>query len=172
MAKPEIEIAQLIKEYQAKTGKLLTIASAESATGGRVANKLTNVPGSSDYFKGSVVSYSNEVKIDLLRVKKETIENHGAVSSQTAEEMAEGGRRRLDVDICVSVTGIAGPSGATPGKPVGFFYIGLSAEGEKLSQKHLFHGSREENKQDATGAALNMLRQYLLQCISKLKSEF
>ncbi len=170
MAKPEIEISELIRQYQAKTGKLLTIATAESATGGRVADKLTNVPGSSDYFKGSVVAYSNEVKINVLGVKRETIENYGAVSSQTAIEMAEGGKRLLDVDICVSVTGIAGPSGATPEKPVGLFYIGLAAEGEKLSQKYVFQGSREENKRDAAEAMLNMLKQYLLQCITKLET--
>lgn len=170
MAKPEIEISELIRQYQAKTGKLLTIATAESATGGRVADKLTNVPGSSDYFKGSVVSYSNEAKINVLEVRKETIENYGAVSSQTAIEMAEGGKRLLGVDVCVSVTGIAGPLGATPEKPVGLFYIALSAEGENSSQKHLFHGNREENKRNAAEATLNMLRQYLLQCITKLKN--
>jgi len=169
MAKPEMEIAELIKEYQAKTGKLLTIATAESATGGRIADKLTNVPGSSDYFKGSVVSYSNEVKINVLGVKRETIESYGAVSSETAIEMAEGGKKLLGVDICASITGIAGPSGATPGKPVGLFYIGLAAEGEKLSQKYVFQGNREENKRDAAETMLNMVKQYLLQCISKLK---
>jgi len=169
MAKPEIEIAELIKEYQAKTGKLLTIATAESATGGRIADKLTNVPGSSDYFKGSVVSYSNEVKINVLGVKRQTIESYGAVSSGTAIEMAEGGKKLLGVDICASITGIAGPSGATPGKPVGLFYIGLAAEGEKLSQKYVFQGNREENKRDAAETMLNMVKQYLLQCISKLK---
>lgn len=170
MAKPEIEISELIRQYQAKTGKLLTIATAESATGGRVADKLTNVPGSSDYFKGSVVAYSNEVKINVLGVKRETIENYGAVSSQTAIEMAEGGKRLLGVDVCVSVTGIAGPSGATPEKPVGLFYIALSAEGEKLSQKYVFQGRREGNKRDAAEAMLSMLKQYLLQCITKLKN--
>jgi len=170
MAKPEIEISELIRQYQAKTGKLLTLATAESATGGRVADKLTNVPGSSDYFKGSVVSYSNEAKINVLEVRKETIENYGAVSSQTAIEMAEGGKRLLGVDVCVSVTGIAGPLGATPEKPVGLFYIALSAEGENSSQKYVFQGSREENKRDAAEATLNMLRQYLLQCITKLKN--
>lgn len=170
MAKPEIEISELIRQYQANTGKLLTIATAESATGGRVADKLTNVPGSSDYFKGSVVSYSNEAKINVLEVRKETIENYGAVSSQTAIEMAEGGKRLLGVDVCVSVTGIAGPSGATPEKPVGLFYIALSAEGENSSQKYVFQGSREENKRNAAEATLNMLRQYLLQCITKLKN--
>jgi len=170
MAKPEIEIAELIREYQIRTGKLLTIGTAESATGGRIADKLTNVPGSSDYFKGSVVAYSNEVKINLLGVKRETIESYGAVSEQTAIEMSQGGRKLLGVDICISDTGIAGPSGGSPEKPVGLFYLGLSAKGEKLSQKCVFHGSREENKKDAAEAMLNMLKQYLLQCSSKLKN--
>jgi len=162
MVELEAEIAQLIREYQAKTGRLLTIGAVESATGGRIADRITNVPGSSDYFKGSVVAYSNEVKIALLGVKKATIENYGAVSEQTALEMAQGGRELLDVDLCVSDTGIAGPSGDTPGKPVGLFYLGLAAEGESLSQKHVFQGNREKNKRDATEAALNMLKQYLL----------
>ena len=162
MAELEGEIARLIREYQAETGRFLTIGAIESATGGRIADKITNVPGSSDYFKGSVVAYSNEVKITLLGVKKATIENYGAVSEQTALEMAQGGRKLLDVDICVSDTGIAGPSGDTPGKPVGLFYLGLAAEGESLSQKHVFQGNREKNKRDAAEAALNMLKQYLL----------
>jgi len=161
----EVEIARLIREYQAKTGKALTIGSVESATGGRIADRITNVAGSSDYFKGSVVAYSNEVKIALLGVKKATIENYGVVSEQTALEMAQGGRKVLDVDICVSDTGIAGPSGDTPEKPVGLFYIGLATKGESLSQKHTFPGNREGNKRDAAEAALNMLKQYLLQCI-------
>ncbi len=166
MAKPEREIGELLKGYQAKTGKLLTIGTTESATGGRIADRLTNVPGSSDYFKGSVVAYSNEIKINVLGVKRETIENYGAVSEQTAIAMAEGGRRLLDVDICISDTGIAGPSGAAPGKPVGLFYIGLAAKESSLSQKHIFSGNREENKRDAAEAGLNMLRRYLLQYAS------
>ena len=162
MAELEIEIARLIREYQAKTGKSLTIGAVESATGGRIADRITNVPGSSDYFKGSIVAYSNEVKIALLGVKKATIENYGAVSEQTALEMAQGGRKLLDVDICVADTGIAGPSGATPEKPLGLFYISLAAEDGSLSQKHIFPENREENKRDAAEAALNMLKQYLL----------
>jgi PncC family amidohydrolase len=166
MAELEAEIARLIREYQAKTGKLLTVGAVESATGGKIADRITNVPGSSDYFKGSVVAYSNEVKIALLGVKRKTIENYGAVSEQTALEMAQGGKKLLDVDICVSDTGIAGPSGATPGKPVGLFYLGLAAKDESLSQKHIFPGNREGNKRDAAEAALNMLKQYLLRCIN------
>jgi nicotinamide-nucleotide amidase len=166
MAELEAEIARLIREYQAKTGKLLTIGTVESATGGRIADRITNVPGSSDYFKGSVVAYSNEVKIALLGVKKVTIENYGAVSEQTALEMAQGGRKLLNVDICVANTGIAGPSGATPGKPVGLFYLGLAAKDESFSQKRVFPGNRVGNKHDAAEAALIMLKQYLLRCCS------
>jgi PncC family amidohydrolase len=166
MAELEAEIARLIREYQAQTGKLLIIGTVESATGGRIADRITNVPGSSDYFKGSVVAYSNEVKIALLGVKKSTIENYGAVSEQTAREMAQGGRKLLNVDICVSDTGIAGPSGATPEKPVGLFYLGLAARDESLSQKHTFPGNREGNKRDAAESALNMLKQYLLRRLS------
>ena len=105
-----------------------------------------------------------------VRVRKATIENYGAVSEQTALEMAQGGRKVLDVDICVSDTGIAGPSGATPEKPLGLFYLGLAARDESLSQKHVFQGNREKNKRDAAEAVLNMLRQYLLRCFNKSKT--
>jgi PncC family amidohydrolase len=165
MAELEVEIARLVREYQAKTGKSLTLGTVESATGGRIADRITNVAGSSDYFKGSIVSYSNEVKIALIGVKKATIENYGAVSEQTALEMAQGGRKLLNVDICVSDTGIADPSGGAPEKPVGLFYLGLAAIDKSLSQKHVFPGNREENKRDAAEAALNMLKQYLLRRI-------
>jgi PncC family amidohydrolase len=155
------EIAQLLRKYQAKTGKLLTIGTVESATGGRISDKITAVPGSSDYFKGSIVSYSNEAKTNIVGVKKHTLKKHGAVSRQTATEMAKGGRKLLKVDICLSDTGIAGPTGATPGKPVGLFYLGLSAKDSNLAKEHNFHGNREENKQKAAEMALTMLIDYL-----------
>ncbi len=165
MAELEAEIARLIREYQAKTGKSLTIGAVESATGGRIADRITNIPGSSGYFKGSVVAYSNEVKMALLGVKKATLEDYGAVSEQTALEMAQGGKKLLNVDICVSDTGIAGPSGDSPEKPVGLFYLGMAARDAGLSQKHVFQGSREKNKRDAAEAVLNMLKQYLLRYV-------
>jgi len=165
MAELEAEIARLITQYQTETGKSLTIGTVESATGGRIADRITNIAGSSDYFKGSIVAYSNEVKIALLAVKEETIENYGAVSEHTALEMARGGRKLLDVDICISTTGIAGPSGGTSKKPVGLFYLGLAAENTSLSQNHTFQGDREGNKRDAAEAALDMLKQYLLRYI-------
>jgi len=155
------EIAHLLRKHQARTGKLLTIGTVESATGGRISDKITNVPGSSDYFKGAVVSYNNDVKTDIVGVKKTTLRKHGAVSRQTAMEMAKGGRKLLKVDICVSDTGIAGPTGATPGKPVGMFYLGLSAKDSLLAKEHHFHGNREENKQKAVETALTLLKEYL-----------
>ncbi len=155
------EIAELLKGYQAQTGKLLTIGTVESATGGRIGDKITDVPGSSLYFKGSVISYSNETKADIVGVRKSTIKKHGAVSSQTATEMAENGRKLLKVDACISDTGIAGPAGATPLKPVGLFYFALSAKGTALAQEHRLSGNREQNKQKATEIALSLLKDYL-----------
>jgi PncC family amidohydrolase len=112
-----------------------------------------------------VVAYSNEVKTAAVGVKKATLENHGAVSEQTALEMARGGRRLLDVDICVSNTGIAGPAGGTASKPVGLFYLGLAAEDTSFSQTHMFPGDRDGDKRGAAEAALDMLKQYLVECI-------
>ncbi len=166
MAKLEAEIGRLIREYQAKTGKLLTIGTVESATGGRIADRITNIPGSSDYFTGSVVAYSNATKIGLLGVKKATIEKYGAVSEQTALEMARAGRKFLNVDICISDTGIAGPSGGTHEKPVGLFYLGLATEDTSFSQKRIFPRNRAGNKRDAAEAALDMLKRYLVQYIT------
>ncbi len=167
MEKLEIEIAEIITEYRDRTGKQLTIGTTESATGGGIADRLTNTPGSSNYFKGSVVAYSDKVKIDILGVREETIENHGVVSSQTAIEMAQGGKRLLGVDVCVSDTGIAGPSGGSSEKPVGLFYIGLAARDDKFSRSYVFQGNREENKRRAAEEALNILKQYLIQYLNK-----
>ena len=155
MASLEQEIGSLLRQ------KGLTLGVVESATGGLISHRLTNVPGSSDYYKGSVTAYSNEAKVRVVGVKEETINQYGAVSSQVAEEMAEGGRKVLAVDICLADTGIAGPSGATPGKPVGLFYLGLSYQGGTYSRKHNFQGDREQNKLDAAEAALSWLKEYL-----------
>ena len=139
----------------------LTLGAVESATGGLISHLITNVPGSSDVYQGSVTSYSNRAKTAIVGVSKESINRYGAVSPQVAEEMAEGGRRLLNVDICVADTGIAGPGGATPGKPVGLFYIGLSHRDGTFSRKHIFSGTREENKQSAAETALQWVRKYL-----------
>ena len=155
MASLEQEIGNLLRQ------KGLTLGVVESATGGLISHRLTNVPGSSDYYKGSVTAYSNEAKIKVVGVKEATISQYGAVSSQVAEEMAEGGRKVLAVDVCLADTGIAGPGGATPGKPVGLFYLGLSHQGGTCSRRHNFHGDREQNKQSAAKAALGWLKEYL-----------
>ena len=155
MAGPEKEIGEILRQ------KGLTLGTVESATGGLISHLITNVPGSSDYFKGSVTSYSNEVKTRIIGVRAGTLEKYGAVSPQVAEEMASGGRKLLGVDICIADTGIAGPGGATPGKAVGLFYLGLAHEDGVLSRKHEFHGSREENKKSAATAALRWLEEYL-----------
>ncbi|MDD5039066.1 MAG: CinA family protein [Dehalococcoidales bacterium] len=139
----------------------LTLGIVESATGGLISHLITDVSGSSDYYKGAVIAYSNEVKIRVVGVKEATINEYGAVSPQVAEEMAAGGRRVLGADICLVDTGIAGPSGATPGKPVGLFYIGLSHQAGTHSRKHNFQGDREQNKRNAAEAALLWLKEYL-----------
>jgi PncC family amidohydrolase len=141
--------------------KGLTLGVVESATGGLISHLITNVPGSSDYYQGSITAYSNEIKIRVVGVKAVTVNKYGAVSPQVAEEMAVGGRKILASDICLADTGIAGPSGATAEKPVGLFYIGLAHSGGTSSQKHIFPRSREENKQAAARAALGWLKEYL-----------
>ena len=151
----EQEIGNLLRQ------KGLTLGVVESATGGLVSHRLTNVPGSSDYYKGSVTAYSNEAKVKVVGVGEETINRHGAVSARVAEEMAERGRKVLAVDICLADIGVAGPGGATPGKPVGLFYLGLSHRGGAFSRKHHFRGDREQNKQSAAEAALKWLKEYL-----------
>jgi len=155
MASLEQKIGDLLRK------KGLTLGAVESATGGLISHRITNVPGSSDYYKGSVTAYSNETKIKVVGIKEETIKKYGSVSFQVAEEMAEGGRKLLVVDICLADTGIAGPSGATPGKPVGLFYLGLSHQGGTYSRKHHFKGDREQNKKSAAEAALRWLKEYL-----------
>lgn len=156
MASLEQEIGDLLRR------KGLTIGVVESATGGLISHLITNIPGSSDYYKGSVTAYSNETKIRVIGVKRSTIEKYGAVSHQVAEEMALRGKKLLAVDICLADTGIAGPTGATPGKPVGLFYLGFAHQGGAFSQRHEFHGDREQNKRSAAEAALRWLREYLV----------
>jgi nicotinamide-nucleotide amidase len=156
MVNLEQEVGSLLSQ------KGLTLGIVESATGGLISHLITNTPGSSDYYKGSVTAYSNEVKIKVIGVKEATINQYGAVSHQVAEEMAQGGRQVLVADICLADTGIAGPTGATTEKPVGLFYIGLSHQAGTYSRKHNFQGNREQNKRDAAATALGWLREYLI----------
>ncbi len=135
----------------------LTVATAESCTGGLVAHAITEVPGSSRYFRGAVVAYSDEVKIAELGVPAQVIAAHGAVSVQVARSMAAGVRERLGVDLAVAVTGIAGPGGATPGKPVGLTYIAIAGPGGETVQRLTWTGDRSENKRSSAASALELL---------------
>ena len=142
----------------------LTIAVAESCTGGLLASRITDVPGSSEYLLGGVIAYQNEVKEALLRVSHEVIEAHGAVSAQTAEAMASGCRDLFKCDIAVSITGIAGPGGGSTEKPVGLVYVGLATKHEVISRRFQWQGSRIQNKEASVSAAMEMI-------LSALKKE-
>lgn len=135
----------------------LTIAVAESCTGGLLASRITDVPGSSEYFLGGVIAYQNEVKESLLRVPHAVIEAHGAVSSQTAEAMALGCRDLFACDIAVSVTGIAGPGGGSAQKPVGLVYIGLATSSGVIARRFQWNGDRIQNKEASARAAVEMI---------------
>lgn len=132
----------------------MKVGTAESCTGGLIAGTLTAVAGSSDCVEGGIVSYSNAVKRACLGVGAQTLEEHGAVSEETAIEMAQGARRQLGVDVAVSVTGIAGPGGAVPGKPVGTVWIGVADAQGAQAALHLFRGNREQVRLQTVRAAL------------------
>jgi nicotinamide-nucleotide amidase len=141
----------------------LTLAVAESCSGGGLGNQITNVAGSSEVFLGGVIAYANNLKTDLLDVPEETLKKHGAVSKQAAQAMAAGVRRLCGADIGLAVTGIAGPGGATVGKPRGLVHIHLQAENCDKGIRQLFSGSREIIKMRAITYALNLVREYLKQ---------
>jgi len=138
-----------------------TVATAESCTGGLIAHRITNVPGMSDHFPGGVVAYSNEAKRSLLGVPAVLLQQHGAVSQPVAEAMAEGARRRFGSDLGVGVTGIAGPGGGSPEKPVGLVYIAVADGRRTVCARNLFLGSREEIKAQTADKALTMLLESL-----------
>lgn len=141
--------------------KKMTLATAESCTGGLVAHRITNISGASDYFRGGVVAYSNDLKIKLLGVSEETLGKHGAVSSETAKEMAQGVRERLGADIGISVTGIAGPTGGTADKPVGTVHLALATSSGVEEKNFWFPLDRERFKILVSSVALNWVRKYL-----------
>ncbi len=139
-----------------------TVALAESCTGGLIGHRLTQVPGSSAYLDRSVVCYSNAAKTDMLGVQPELIQRHGAVSAPVAEAMARGVRERSRTDLGLSVTGIAGPGGATDTKPVGLVYVALDAgDGRPAVKEFRFHGDRQVIKLRSSQAALDLLRRWL-----------
>jgi PncC family amidohydrolase len=139
----------------------LTLAVAESCTGGRLADHITDVPGSSDYFIGGVVAYAYEAKVALLHVSWDTLRQQGAVSRATVVEMARGVRTALGADIGVSVSGIAGPAGGMPEKPVGTTWIGLSARDGDWARLFVWDGDRPANKEFSAQAALQFVLDYL-----------
>jgi len=140
----------------------LTLAVAESCTGGLIGHRLTNVPGSSGCFLGGVVAYHDRAKVDILGVDEELLSREGAVSEAVAVAMARGVRRLLDADLGVGVTGIAGPSGGTPEKPVGTVFIALAdRSGEEVARRYRWEGEREENKERSAEAALEMVLEHL-----------
>ena len=140
----------------------LKLALAESCTGGLIAHRITNVPGSSKTFLAGIVAYSNAAKTDFLGVPAELIRKHGAVSPEVAEAMAEGAAARTGADVALGVTGIAGPGGGTSEKPAGLVYMALRTPEGVSSMRNIFGGSRAEIKQRASQAALNLIRIYLL----------
>ena len=139
----------------------LKIATAESCTGGLIAHTLTNISGSSDYFDRGVVSYSNKSKTELLDVPEKLIDKYGAVSNPVAKAMADGIRVKSEVDIGISTTGIAGPTGGTKEKPVGLVFIAISTKDNVIVKKYQFGGNRIQNKYDTCKAALDMLYEAL-----------
>jgi nicotinamide-nucleotide amidase len=142
------------------TAKNLTVSVAESCTGGLIGHLLTTVSGSSRYFLGGIVSYSNQAKMDLLGVQADTLEKNGAVSNRTVREMAEGIRKRLHSDMGVAVSGIAGPEGGSRQKPVGTVHFGLATERETVSKRYRFWGNREHIKLNSAIMALDWLRRH------------
>ena len=134
-----------------------TLATAESCSGGLIAHRITNVPGSSSYFLGGMVTYSNEAKHALLGVEEGSLEKWGAVSEAVAREMAEGARARFGADYALAVTGIAGPTGGTPEKPVGLVYIGLAGPDETKVERRQFEGDRSSIKAQTAERGLHLL---------------
>mgnify|MGYP002137463269 CR=1 FL=1 len=160
-AQEEDQLAARLGAALRAAGK--TIACAESCTGGLVTSRLTDIPGSSGYVMGSIVSYTNEIKERLVGVRHATLAAHGAVSPETAREMAEGIRRAIETDIGVGITGIAGPGGGTKEKPVGLVFIAVSGPRGTMVKENHFSGTRTEVKRQTTDTALAMASAYLTQ---------
>ena len=152
---PEVLIGDILRE------RGLKLVAAESCTGGLIGSRITDMPGSSEYFLGGIIAYAYEVKVALLDVAWDTLNTYGAVSRETVLEMARGVRIRLGGDIAISVSGVAGPSGGTLEKPVGTTWIGLVTKEGEWTQEFRFSGNRKQNKSSAADAALQFLLDYL-----------
>lgn len=152
-------LEEMLREYMHARG--LTLSAAESCTGGLVSDRITNVSGSSEYFPGGVVAYAYEAKANLLGVSWETLNTHGAVSEETVLEMARGARKLFNTDIGISVSGIAGPTGGTPEKPLGTTWLGLAADHGEWARHFIWDGDRVHNKHHSSEAALQFVIDYL-----------
>ena len=152
---PEILVGNILHE------RGLKLVAAESCTGGLIGSRITDVSGSSEYFLGSVVAYAYDVKVKLLNVSWDTLNTYGAVSRETVLEMARGAQHQIGGDIAISVSGIAGPGGGMPEKPVGTTWVGLIAKDGEWAKEFHFSGNRVQNKASAADAALQMLLDYL-----------
>jgi PncC family amidohydrolase len=150
-----VALAQRVQARCLEAG--VTLATAESCTGGLIAHAVTEVAGSSGYFTGGFVTYADAAKIDLVAVPREVLAAHGAVSAQVARAMADGARARLGSDLAVAVTGIAGPGGGTDQKPVGLTYVAVSGRDGALVRRFVWHGDRTENKEASAMAALELV---------------
>ncbi len=155
-----VNLEETVGDMLVKCG--YTISTAESCTGGLLGHRFTNVPGSSTYYLGGVVSYSNDMKMKTLGVQENTLQEFGAVSKQTATEMAQGVRDLFGSDLAIAVTGIAGPGGGTAEKPVGLVYITLVHNDTVWAKEFKFFTDRKLNKQLSSQVALNMVRIHLL----------
>ena len=155
MTNNTIEIINTLKE------KNQTITFAESCTGGRIASAFTAISGASSVLMGSAVTYANEIKIAWLGVKEQTLIEHGAVSQKCVEEMLSGILKMASANYAIAVSGIAGPTGGTEEKPVGTVYIGIETPKDKIVQRHLFKGDRDEVQKQATDTAIALLKNNL-----------
>lgn len=150
---------KILHNHLQKSG--LKLVTAESCTGGFISHRITDIPGSSEYFLGGIVAYAYEAKASLLGVSWDTLNTKGAVSRETVLEMARGARQALNADIAVSVSGIAGPAGGTPEKPVGFTWLGLVTPRGEWARHFVWDGDREQNKRYSCDAALQFVLDYM-----------
>lgn len=151
----ETKVVDLLKELE------MTVTTVESCTGGLISGRLVNVAGVSDVFKEGYVTYSNKAKRKLVKVKKSTLKEYGAVSEKTAKEMAKGGLHAADADVAVAVTGIAGPDGGSEEKPVGLVYIAVAMKKKVCVKRYLFSGDRMEVRNQTVESALSQLYECL-----------
>ena len=168
MTGDELALAETVLELSRARGWML--ATAESCTGGLVGARLTEVPGASDAYVGGIVAYSDDVKRAQLAVRAKTLQEHGAVSAETAAEMAAGAQRALAADVAVAVTGVAGPGGGTLDKPVGLVYITVVSPDGALTEKLHIEGGRHAIREEATDAALRLVHRHLTQAATNKRA--